>query len=396
MKQKTEAHGSFLGYLYQSYYALSLILERDNDNEIAIEKFDDVVLIEDGKIVNAVQVKHHLDDSETLTISSIDLWRTMANWCESYSSGNLRPNETMLTLITTRKVSSTSVLSRLLSDNNRDPSKVRNELDQISSTEKKSFQKFYDAYNTLDDFQKFSILDNVYIISSHPKIDEIKKNILKLIQNAVTPSKENDLYDDLVGWWWKKVIEHLLGKSTENISKTEIRSKILDLARRYRDDNLPLYFSEQDIQDKDLPDDERQFVEQLRWISLGELSIRHSKSDYYLASEHRSRWMRENLIFIDEIQNFDFTLYSEWKRKFDEILDEIDKKTIEKTKKNRGKNLLKWANDGTERLCIRPMCTAPFIRRGSFHILADRDESLKVGWHPDFEKKIKQWRLKNA
>ncbi|MDH5570093.1 MAG: hypothetical protein OEX98_09940 [Nitrosopumilus sp.] len=107
MKQKTEAHGSFLGYLYQSYYALSLILEHDNDNEIAIEKFDDVILFENGKIVNATQVKRHLDNSENLTTSSIDFWRTLANWCYSFSSGNLRPNETMLTLITTRNIAPT-------------------------------------------------------------------------------------------------------------------------------------------------------------------------------------------------------------------------------------------------------------------------------------------------
>lgn len=36
---------------------------------------------------------------------------------------------------------------------------------------------------------------------------------------------------------------------------------------------------------------------------------------------------------------------------------------------------------------IREKCQAPFVMRGSYHILADQ---RKVGWHIDFEERLKQ------
>jgi len=87
------------------------------------------------------------------------------------------------------------------------------------------------------------------------------------------------------------------------------------------------------------------------------------------------------------LRKFDNTLRYEWKRKFDDMDESLVNNAHENTKKTRGKELLQWANDGTDALCIRPLCKSPFIRRGTFHILADNE---KIGWHVDYESKIKE------
>ena len=384
--KKIDASDSFVGYVYEAYFALSLVLESNGNTEVALEKFDDVALIENDQVVVGIETKHHKDSQKNLTDSSEDFWNTLGNWSDAYFESIIRPQDTMLTIITTQKISDSSILIKLRPEN-RDTAEVLKKINEIANKEKKSFIDYYKKFNKLDDYQKFVLLDSIYIIDQYPKINEMKNKILSQVDYSVIPKRKNDLYDELLGWWWEQVLLRLTGQITRNISKNEIREKILDISRKYTNDNLPIYFDESSVADDDLPDDERTFVKQLDWISIGEKIKRHCKSDFYLASEHRSEWIRNELLFFDELRDFDNSLKYEWKRKFDDMTESLGNKAHENTKKTRGKELLQWANYGTETLCIRPLCKSPFIRRGTFHILSDNEE---IGWHVDYENKIKE------
>lgn len=56
-----QASEQMLGYLYQVRYALSLLLNNDNENhQISIERFDDVAFSQDDTPKQMIQLKHHV------------------------------------------------------------------------------------------------------------------------------------------------------------------------------------------------------------------------------------------------------------------------------------------------------------------------------------------------
>lgn len=49
-----------------------------------------------------------------------------------------------------------------------------------------------------------------------------------------------------------------------------------------------------------------------------------------------------------------------------------------------GRRLYDWAENQSKGLQIRKDVTEDFVRRGSFHILADEKPTPRVHWHPKF------------
>jgi len=84
MSRDFSAGESVLGYLYQSRYALYLLLTRIDSN-ITIEKLDDITFEEGFSPIELLQLKHHVNSTASLTNSCPDLWRTARIWCDSLS-----------------------------------------------------------------------------------------------------------------------------------------------------------------------------------------------------------------------------------------------------------------------------------------------------------------------
>ena len=51
--------------------------------------------------------------------------------------------------------------------------------------------------------------------------------------------------------------------------------------------------------------------------------------------------------------------------------------------------LYDWAENQSKGLQIRKDVTEDFVRRGSFHILADEKPMPRVHWHPQFLERLK-------
>ena len=144
-------------------------------------------------------------------------------------------------------------------------------------------------------------------------------------------------------------------------------------------DNLPIDFANV------FPDEDvvkamlgKPFVEQLRLVALADPRIRHAVTDYYRAFEQRSRWLREDLLLVGDLEQYEARLVEEWERAFERIkqnheVEEEPKKAVA------GRAVFDWAENAN--IYIRPQCQQPYIHRGSFQILADK---LKIGWHPEF------------
>jgi len=124
----------------------------------------------------------------------------------------------------------------------------------------------------------------------------------------------------------------------------------------------------------------RTFVKQLRLIGINENRILHAIRNYYRAFEHRSRWVREDLLYVGELGRYEDRLVEEWDLIFQQMRDDLGEAAADEAKTAAARNLYKWVESGAH-AAIRPAVTEPSISRGTYQMLAD---DLRVGWHLEF------------
>src|SRR5690606_10245190 len=127
-----------------------------------------------------------------------------------------------------------------------------------------------------------------------------------------------------------------------------------------------------------------QFIHQLLWVGAGR-QLNKAMVDYYRAYQQTILWLEDDLVNIDELAQFESDLADEWSREFDWMLEEIEEDASEFQQQKAGRILLRKMLDQTL-YRIRERYDDAFFSRGKHHELADRG---LIGWHPDFEERIK-------
>ena len=124
----------------------------------------------------------------------------------------------------------------------------------------------------------------------------------------------------------------------------------------------------------------RSFVDQLRLIGVNDKRVVHAIKNYYRAFEQRSRWLREDLLYVGDLDRYEERLIEEWDLVFQEMSDALGQDAAEEVMKNAGRELYrKFESDPLP--SIKPAVTEPAIARGTYQMLAD---DLRVGWHLKF------------
>jgi len=267
----------------------------------------------------------------------------------------------------------------------RDTSTAFNILKRITVTSKNiKHLSYYNAFNKLGDELGKKLTDSIYIIDGSSNAIDVKADIRKIIRYGSLPKYEQRIFERLEGWWYDKSIEYLLSDQPVFISQKQIRSLIASFRDEYSEDNLPIDVPILDeVELENLPEKDHIFYEQLRLICLSNKRINLAIRDYYRAFSQRANWIRDDLIYINDLDRYEERLTDEWQRMFltmQEDLEEYGDELDEKTKQRHGKLLFDKIQDKDIR--IRERCSEPFVMRGSYHSLANR---LSVGWHTDFE-----------
>jgi hypothetical protein len=374
------ANESALGYLYQCRLALLYGLNRLRDREdieIAIESLDDVTFSSHGRPQELLQTKHHLTAKAALTDACPDLWKTLRIWSSQIP---LIRDGIRLYLISTATAASGSAASLIRGDSNRDVAAAHKKLiTTVATSTNQSNRDAYKDFAALTSEDQATLLNAVIVIDASPNILDVRGKIESELRLAVRPKHLGPFTDRLEGWWYGRVVENLARKDVGVILARELRSQIDDLREQFLQDNLPVDF------ENVFPDEDvvkamlgKPFVEQLRLVALADSRIRHAVTDYYRAFEQRSRWLREDLLLVGDLEHYEKRLVEEWERAFERIkqnheVEEEPKKAIA------GRAVYDWAENAS--IYIRPQCRQAYIHRGSFQILADK---LKIGWHPEF------------
>lgn len=377
------AESSLLGYLYQLRLALLLTIQRD-DEKVFIESLDDVALANaDGKL-ELVQAKLHVKRSGSLSDRSPDLWKTIRVWSTLVHNGTVDLDQTAFRLVTSSVAPSGSAGEALRSavSETRDEARALTLLGAAATeTGNAANLPAYKAFNGLTSEQKARLLGKIEVLDAAESIMDLKERILKLVELAARAGHLDAFFQRVEGWWFNRVILALTDASSQPILKRDLRAQLDDLRDSFRQDALPIDFL--DLQaplEKDLPADERTFIEQLRLVAISNPRIRSAIEDYYRAYAQRSRWLRDGLVLPGDLEGYQRRLVDEWKRRYDTMVEDLGDGATEDQKTRDGRALYGWCEQQAH-IPIRPNCTEKFVMRGSYQLLAN---DLKVGWHAEF------------
>lgn len=378
-----------LGYLFQVRCALLWTLTRlpsEPQFLVGIEKLDDVTFeTVGGEPADLLQTKHHRLNVGSLTDSSPDLWKTLRIWLEGTATGTI-PSTARLWILTTGTAPEGSAASCLRAEG-RDVAKAQEALDAtVASSTRASNRAAYTAYRFTPPEQRTALLERVVVLDASPTIDDLDGELRKAVYWAAEKEHHDAFLERLEGWWLRRVLQHLCAGQTERIGSVEVDEKMADLRNQFKQDALPI---DDDILMFILDDATRAahekttFVRQLELARAGNRRIANAIQDYYRAFQQRSRWLRDELVGSMDLPRYERRLVEEWERVFDAISDELGDEAAEDVMVTAAQSVLKWAEQVP--IPIRPQVTAPFVCRGSFHMLSDE---VKIGWHPEFRKRL--------
>lgn len=385
-----QASEQMIGYLYQVRFALALLLDDDNPNsQISIEKFDDIAFSQDGEPRQLIQLKHHVQKHGNLSDSSTDLWRTLKVWIDTIKKSPEILNEAKFLIITTAIAPDNTASSYLKDNEIRDVNIAYQKLKVVSDkSENKEHKKYYDAFSRMEESIMKKLLSQTYIIDKASNITDVEKTFRKQIRYSCVPKYEDPICQRLEGWWYKKAIEALCSDEPIFVTQSQVRTLIVSISQEYTEENLPIdIFDIEDFQESDLGADEKVFYEQLKLISIGNRRMQMALRDYYRAFRQRANWIRNDLLYINELEKYEERLIDEWEHLFAAMEDDLAQ-CVGITENEKIKEGRKLFSDIEKRdIRIRSKCQEAFVMRGSYHILANQ---LRVGWHKDFYERLRQ------
>jgi|WetSurMetagenome_2_1015567.scaffolds.fasta_scaffold65912_3 hypothetical protein len=388
LNSKHSAPNQFLGYLFQVRYSLWALLKSD-ENNLLIENLDDVSFEENGTPLELIQLKHHISKQGILTDNSVDVWKTIGIWSSYISEGIISKPLPLFTLVTTNSAQEDSGISLLRQDNSRDSIQALNKmLIAARSSENTSIKTSILKFLALSPVDQELLFNSIILVDSSPNVLDIETEIKKILRLSARPERINHVFERLDGWWLNKVISYLCKSNTSLIYFNEVQHKIVDIAEQLQPESLPIDFLnfEPPIP-TNLENDERIFIKQLLAIAINKKRVENAIRDYYRAFEQRSRWAREELLFSNEIEEYENKLKDEWYRFYLALCDDHHADAADENElQTIGQKIFKWVELDAD-IHIRPNCREPYVIRGSYHLLADKNPP-DVWWHPKFAERL--------
>lgn len=349
-------------------------------HEISIETLDDVGL----SSVEGTTVWQVKNTATPITNAAADLWKTIRVWCEHVAIGILSASDTTFVLMAASEASPGSAASFLRNDGRDVPAAIELLKRTAETSTNEALRPAFDAFKALPDAQKTELFSNAFVVDGSPNIVAVRRLIEHEVRWAFIPSRRDAFLDRLEGWWHRTIIDLLSGGGRRSLPLGLVGSEIQTLRREMEESSLPIDFEDA------LPTEEERagfmgktFVRQMEIVGL-KRSVIHAIVDYYRAGLQRNRWIGDALLYTEQLDAYSVRLHEEWRAQCDAMLDDLGEDAAEAEKQKMGRDLYEWMRERSQARIV-PECGAPFVRRGSYQILAD---GKKVGWHPDFERRL--------
>lgn len=384
-----DATHSLLGYLHQVLVGLQVLLDKE-EASLRIESLDDLTLFEGDQPSELLQVKHHSKQA-SLSDSSKELWKTLRLWSVRAADQEIDTSNVYLHLITTATAPEGSAAAQLRPGKGRDIRQAhRLLLDVLERSKDRELRaKYFPPFADLGKQGQLSVLARIDIADKSPDISDMLAAISRRLSIGTYRERRDALIQRVEGWWFQRAVENLRD-SSDQISGRELFDHIARVAEQLKPEALPIdFFDLAPSRQQHQSLLERVFVAQLHSIRVSTKRIEKAVTDYYRAFEQRSRWVREDLVVDGELDRYEARLIDEWERFRLSVEDEQDlANASEQSMQQLGRSLLNWMEQVAD-VRIRPSVTEPYVMRGSYHLLADK-EPPNVWWHPRFLERLEQ------
>ena len=318
---------SALGYLYQVRVALLWALRRlqaGDDFVVSLETLDDVTFeTKGGSPEELLQTKHHLNNGANLTDASVDLWKTLRIWLEGAMAKTIPPG-TALHLLTTGKAPDGSAAAYLRPGAGRDVDAAIKRLEAAAQSSVNAVNAAgYSAFLTMPANDRRELIDCIVILDSAPTITALESDLKAEVFWAVDRKNHDAFLQRLEGWWLRRSLKQLASASSaDRVLGVEVESQMSDLREQFKQDTLPI---DDDLLTFDLDEAtqtahaDSPFVRQLEIIAAGKRRIAAAVRDYYRAFEQRSRWLRNDLVLVGDLTQYEHRLVEEWEIVFEGV-----------------------------------------------------------------------------
>lgn len=372
------AAASSIGYDYQIRLALLKSFKINEESEVHIEALDDIELnTKDGKQLLSLK---HKQINDTLTDLSVDFWKSVNIWIDRIKTITTPIN---FLLCTTAEVSDSSFL-KIITDGSKRTIQLKDitQIEEILDTStNKTIIPIREKFKALEDSKKIELFNRITIIDKSIRINDIPNDIMDNYFRTVNQQYRNNVYETLEGWWFSKVIEKMTGSLKDPLIVRDISAKLQQISEQYFVDNLPITFDELTQDQVDITsylDNDFLFVQKMKHIRIRDTQLQRSIFDFFRAYNQRVEWLKSNLVTSEEISKFEKKLIDEWERfKDDQYFD--DEEITQPELLKIGRAIFSWAQNTN--IFIRPKVTEQYVTRGSFHILADKEDDL-IYWLP--------------
>lgn len=390
---------SALGYYYQGLYALLILFDAGDDAAVSIETDDDVVL--NDSVSKLIQLKHSTEEKQPLSIVDVGFWKAIRNWNARHHDGTEQ-----FVFITRAPVAADAKLAPLLSEGT-DRTALLNEMvieaERVIAERQQAEKDHKDPktkpklphqprakgcadFLALSYEQRRDLLKNILIVTSGVTAHEIPNQVDRRINNAAPPAIRVSVVERLIQWWDREIVLSLLNKRNRAIKKQELQSALNKFLIELSEYNLPDDFS---LGTPGSADDgiTRTMQKQIEWVNGGASRLNRAAVARWRARNQRDAWVSYDVTIAKELDEYDKHLIECWEDNFKPAKEDCTS-TEEAVRAKIGRDLLDWSHLKAH-IEIRPIrrdWPHSYLIQGSFQQLADQE---KVGWHPDYEEKLK-------
>ncbi|MFY0524374.1 ABC-three component system protein [Archangium gephyra] len=389
-----EASASAAGYYFQALYALIILLRESNEDAeaVTLENLDDIHF--SGNRPSLFQVKYSRTAKRTLTIASEQLWKTLANWS---TLARRKITHHRLILVTSASIGDDNVLAVLMGNGSRKAllNALEQEAQRVVDENTQDSKKLTARAPLCREFLRLSqkerkhLIARIHLASERATIATLNEHAAKHL-HLIEKKYRFSIAKRLLEWWALRAAQSLTPEKPEPITKAEVTQQISALLREMSTGTLP-----GDFEDAAPPEDINALkqaagvlVQQIQLVRRGDGYTNRAVIARWKARMQREAWVNEGLTDWNEQGRFDLRLIETWKFQFEPACDNCEGGT-EDEKIAVGREVLDWAlrQAPDEQRISGASWNSSYMTRGVLQQLADEK---KVGWHPDYEARLKE------
>jgi hypothetical protein len=363
-----------------------MLLDAPADSCVTLEVFEDVGLETEDGHKTASQVKTGLVKNP-LADGSPELWKTLANWCDSVERGELDPAKTIFEIYVAkfRKGKLATLLSEAKS-----AEAARTALAEVGKSFAKkpsgsrSVVKETEAAAYANRVLRFDAIALEMLVQNF-RVTTARRNPLADLRPAVAakwirPESVELVIQHAHGWIKERLDGLLLEQKPAIITVNEFNREILSFLPRCDFRTMVTSMAGLPSSEQVEAEKTKTYVRQLEIVDLDDDAILQSINEYLRAAVTRTKLAEQGIVHEDSFDDYQEALTSFWRNK------KRQNALTHTGHKPEGLGQLLFSDCCLHKEKLQGLEMPAYFTPGSFHTLAD-DEA--IGWHPDYLTKLR-------